>query len=77
MDLFEKVTGHCQLRDKDVEILFVKLKKSKQKEAVRTPMRCQNSGECPRSSFCKFVNPLTTRIPVDLGQGGENPAEAS
>lgn len=77
MELFEKVSGHCQLRDKDVEILFVKLKKGKQKEGVRTPLRCQSSNECPRSSFCKFVNPLTTRIPVDLGTGDNKPAAAS
>lgn len=77
MELFEKVTGHCQLRDSDVEILFVTLKKSKQKAGVRTPIRCQSASECSRSSFCKFVNPLTNRIPVDLGDNGQKPAEAS
>lgn len=77
MELLERVAGHCQLRDKDVEILFVKLKKGKQKEGIRTPLRCQSSGECPRSSFCKFVNPLTTRIPVEWGTGEDKSAEAS
>ena len=74
MDMFEKVTGHCQVRDQDVDILFVKLKKSKVKQGARTPIRCQSSGECPRSSYCKFVNPLTNHIPVDLD---DNKAEAS
>lgn len=75
MEMFEKVTGLCEIRKTQVEILFVKLKKAKQKVGVRTPIRCQSSGECPRSAFCKFVNPLTTRIPVNLD--GEKPAEAS
>jgi len=74
MELFEKISGHCEIRGCQVEILMVKLKKSKQKGAL-TPIRCQNSGDCPKSSFCKFVNPLTTRIPVNLDVAGE--AEAS
>ncbi|MCC8107444.1 MAG: hypothetical protein LIQ30_00020 [Planctomycetes bacterium] len=66
MDAFEKVAGHCQLRDIDVDILYVKLKKTKGKAGGKTPLRCQSSTECPRNSFCKFVNPLTNHIPVDL-----------
>ncbi len=66
MDMFEKVQGHCQLRNCEVEILYVTLKKGKSKNGVKTPVRCQNAGECPRSSFCKFVNPLTTHFPVDM-----------
>ena len=76
MELFEKVTGHCEIRGKDVDILMVQLKKSKQKAGVRTPVRCQSSSECPRSAFCRFVNPLTTRLPVNLDGGGRD-AEAS
>ena len=76
MSLMEKVTGHCEIRGRDVEIVMVKLKKSKQKEAVLTPLRCQSSSECSRSSFCRFVNPLTTRMPVNL-TGGDGEAEAS
>ena len=75
MELFEKVSGHCEIRGCQVEILMVKLKKAKQKNGSLTPIRCQSSGECAKSSFCKFVNPLTTRIPVNLDVAGE--AEAS
>lgn len=75
MELFEKVSGHCDIRGCQVEILMVKLKKSKQKAGTLTPVRCQSSGECSKSSFCRFVNPLTTRIPVDLA--GASEAEAS
>lgn len=77
MELFEKVTGRCEVRDREVEIMVVRLKKSKQKAAVLTPMRCNCSGECPRSTFCRFVNPLTTRLPVDLERAAGGTAEAS
>ena len=76
MELFEKATGRCEIRGSDVEILMVRLKKGKQKAGTLTPVRCQSSADCPRGAFCKFVNPLTTRIPVNLsGVTGE--AEAS
>lgn len=64
MELLEKVGGHCEIRGMAVEILMLKMKKAKQKEECRTPVRCQNSSSCPKSSFCRFVNPLTTHLPV-------------
>ncbi len=76
MDLFEKVRGHCEIRGTDVEILMVTLKKTKQKEATKTPVRCQSAAECPKSSFCRFVNPLTTRLPVKI-EVAAGKAEAS
>lgn len=75
MDLMEKVAGRCQVRDRDVDIYFIKLKKNKMKQGAKTPIRCHCSAECPRSTFCKFVNPLTNHIPVDFGDGKS--AEAS
>lgn len=76
MELFEKARGRCEIRGMDVEILMVTLKKTKQKEGTKTPVRCQSASECPKSSFCRFVNPLTTRIPVDFGTE-QKEAEAS
>lgn len=73
--MFEKVTARCQLKNSDVEIIFVELKKGKSKDAARTPIRCQSSAECPKSAFCKFVNPLSNRIPVDFSDPA-GPAEA-
>lgn len=64
--MFDKVSGHCRIRESEVEILFVKLKKAKAKAGARTPVRCQSSNECPSSAFCKFVNPLANHIPVDF-----------
>ncbi len=75
MELFEKLVGRCEIRGADVEITMIKMKKARQKNAVLTPFRCQHSSECAKSSFCRFVNPLTTRLPVAFKQGGE--AEAS
>ncbi len=77
MDLFEKVRGLCEIRGSEVEILMVTLKKAKQKEGIKTPVRCQSSAGCAKSSFCRFVNPLTTRVPVDLTGGTAKEAEAS
>lgn len=72
--MFEKVTGHCQLKNSPVEIMFVALNKGKAKGAgAKTPVRCVSSAECPKSAFCKFVNPLSNRIPVDFGG---DPAQA-
>lgn len=65
--MFEKVSGHCQLRNISVEVVFVDLRKGKAKDGVKTPVRCQSASECPKSAFCKFVNPLSNRIPVDFG----------
>lgn len=72
MELFEKMNGHCEIRGCKVEILMVKLKKTKQKGGSMAPVRCQSAGDCPKSSFCRFVNPLTTRMPVNF----DNPSEA-
>ena len=77
MDLMQKVTGFCEIRGREVEILMVKMKKARQKQAVSTPVRCHCSGDCPRTSFCRFVNPLTTRLPVNLTGSGNGEAEAS
>lgn len=77
MEMFEKVGGHCQIRNCGVEILFVKLKKTKGKSGAKMPIRCQSSVECPRNTFCKFVNPLTNHMPVELGKSESEAAEAS
>jgi|GEM_PF-1873119 len=74
MELFEKAQGHCEIRGMNVEILMVAMKKTRQKAATKTPVRCQSASSCPKSSFCRFVNPLTTRIPVTFA--GTNPEEA-
>ncbi len=66
MEFFEKVSGHCHERNHNVDILFVNLKKGRAKQGAKTPIRCQSANECARSTYCKFVNPLTNHIPVDM-----------
>lgn len=80
MELFDNVAGFCEIRQANVEILMVKLKKAKTKDGALTPVRCMSAGDCPKGSFCRFVNPLTTRIPVNFEnrpEKPENPAAAS
>ena len=70
--MFEKVTGRCQLKNSSVEILYAALTKGKPgAAATKTPIRCTASAECPKSAFCKFVNPLSNRIPVDFGEASK------
>ncbi len=73
MNLIEKVKGFCEIQNQQVEILMIKVKKGKSKEETRTPVRCQNAGSCQRGSFCRFVNPLTTRLPVDFSDETKRP----
>lgn len=67
--MFEKIAGQCQLRGETVEVLFVDLKKSG--KSSKTPVRCMSAGACEKSAFCKFVNPLSNRIPVDFSGTAE------
>lgn len=77
MDLFDRKRGYCEIQDAFVEILLLKQKKNRQKNPAPAPVRCQNSAACPKSVFCRFVNPLTTRLPVDFSRPEADPAEAS
>lgn len=77
MDLFDRSKGFCEIRQREVEILMVKMRKAKGKESALTPLRCQSASECPKSSFCRFVNPLTTRLPVVFPDQPAKPAESA
>ncbi len=33
---------------------------------TRTPLSCTRMAECSRTLFCRFVNPLTTRNPLEI-----------
>lgn len=66
MELFDKVVGYCEIRGAEVEIVLVKMKGGRRKTATPLPLRCQGAAQCAKGSFCRFVNPLTTRLPVDI-----------
>ena len=61
MDRFEKATGFCTLRHRDVDIVFVKLKAS----TFKSPVSCHNSRMCPHTESCRFANSASDSIPVD------------
>ena len=77
MDLFDRSKGFCEIRRSEVEILMVKMRKAKGGDNALTPLRCQSAAECPKSSFCRFVNPLTNRLPVRFSGQPEKPAESA
>ncbi|MDR1612694.1 MAG: hypothetical protein LBT97_07910 [Planctomycetota bacterium] len=77
MELFDRKRGYCEIHGAFVQILLLKQKKIRQKSPAPIPVRCQNSPACGRSVFCRFVNPLTTRLPVDFSRPEADPAEAS
>jgi hypothetical protein len=31
-----------------------------------TPISCTQKLECPGTAFCRFVNPLTTQVPLEI-----------
>lgn len=57
--MISKENIFCQELKGTVEVL-VESKKGK----VRNPVSCTKAFECSRTTFCRFVNPLTTRIPL-------------
>ncbi|MBN2712199.1 MAG: hypothetical protein JXR97_07145 [Planctomycetes bacterium] len=52
----------CHERKIKVEALVETKKKGK--EQLKTPISCTKMLECARTTFCRFVNPLTTRNPL-------------
>lgn len=65
--MIEKKEMHCQERNMAVEAL---VEKKKGRDA--TPISCTRMMECDRTTFCRFVNPLTTRTPL-----ADTPEEAA
>ena len=64
--MIEHCRGFCEVKNQIVEIMVNKQKNTKTKQLMLTPLRCLQAGGCPRTTFCKMVNPLTTRLPVNL-----------
>lgn len=59
---------YCSEQDKHIEALVEEKKAGRGKNAAvkRTVLNCTNVLNCPRTTFCRFVNPLTTRNPLRL-----------
>ncbi|MCX7934377.1 MAG: hypothetical protein N3A66_03860 [Planctomycetota bacterium] len=66
--MIKKIKAHCSIRQTAVEALVEDSKARVGKETVlrRIPLSCGRVAECPKTTFCRFVNPLTTRNPLSL-----------
>ncbi|MFH0910376.1 MAG: hypothetical protein V1918_02550, partial [Planctomycetota bacterium] len=62
---------------KKVTVLMEETYKSRDKDLppIRTFYNCDEAGLCDKTFFCRFVNPLTTRNPLELVE--ESPAHAT
>ncbi len=71
----------CEVRKTNV-IAYVEesaRNRGRKQPSSRNPVACAESSTCPRTAFCRFVNPLTTRnplTPADASASPEMPAEA-
>lgn len=50
--------------------------RGRSRRITRHPIACTGVGSCPRTTFCRFVNPLTTRNPLRLPEVAA-PADAA
>ena len=64
--MFNSIKAYCELKKEEVEIAMVKLKRVKTKSGMLTPVSCTGSPGCDRGCYCRFVNPLTTRLPASV-----------
>ena len=58
--MFEKKEAFCALPNTVVRVWCQKAAPGVEPRVIR----CENSQQCPRTAFCRFVNPLTTRSPL-------------
>lgn len=56
--MLTKDSFFCQEKKKNVEALVEK------KGGICNPMTCTEMLSCAATTFCRFVNPLTTRNPL-------------
>ncbi|MHC4870827.1 MAG: hypothetical protein ACYTFY_03185 [Planctomycetota bacterium] len=65
--MIDKKECFCSLQEKNVTAIVEQISKGRGKgsETLTTFLNCDDSSTCNRESFCKFVNPLTTRIPLE------------
>ncbi len=62
--MIEKRKMHCTLQNKQVDSLVEIRKARSAKAGEAMPINCERAFECSRTTFCRFVNPLTTRNPL-------------
>lgn len=55
---------YCTQRETMVEVLVESQSQGKNARQKKRPVSCARACECPKTTFCRFVNPLTTRNPL-------------
>jgi len=65
-----KKSALCQICDEQVDVMV------DSKAAARRPLKCLRADRCARTEACRFVNPLTVRVPL-LWEASPTPARAS
>ncbi len=63
--MIEKLPLYCEERREKVEAL-VQITHPGKKNESKAVLSCTAMLKCPRTTFCRFVNPLTTRNPLQL-----------
>lgn len=74
--MMQKRTMYCTLKETNVEAMVMEKRQGRGANATTTdmPLSCQNAKSCERTTFCRFVNPLTTRVPLTPEQPKNTPA---
>ena len=65
-----KQSALCQICDERVDVMV------DSKATARRPLKCLRAERCSRTEVCRFVNPLTVRVPL-LWETSSVPARAS
>jgi len=72
MPMILKKNAFCQICDEQVVVMV----DGKVKAAAMRPLKCLRADQCPRTTACRFVNPLTVSEPL-LWEAATAPACAS
>lgn len=63
--MIQKEQMHCKERGTAVDVL-VEIRQTGKAAPTRTCLNCMAMTGCAPTSFCRFVNPLTTRSPLEV-----------
>ncbi|MHC4884568.1 MAG: hypothetical protein ACYTGH_05730 [Planctomycetota bacterium] len=69
----DKKTVYCMAAEKSVEAIVEEVTKGRGKNAETTQifLNCMDTSDCNKESYCKFINPLSTRCPLAMSSEEE------
>ena len=62
--MISKTIMFCTEQKATVDVLIEKIKLGRNSSAQTQAIGCNNAHKCKHTVFCRFVNPLTMRIPL-------------